>query len=129
MTHRNETLSDQIEQLVRAHLDATRRDVAAAVARAFSPVPATARTTAAAKPPRASGHRRAQAELSLLGERLYEAVCAQPGETMAVLSPELGASPRELHRPMAALKRAGRVRSVGQRHQTRYYPSAARSAS
>jgi hypothetical protein len=67
--------------------------------------------------------------VAALSERLYDAVCAQPGETMAMLAPELGSSPRELHRPMAALKRAGRVRSAGQRHQTRYYPTVARSAS
>ncbi len=42
---------------------------------------------------------------------------------MAVLAPAVGATPRELHRPMATLKRDGRVRSVGQRHQTRYYPT------
>jgi hypothetical protein len=63
----------------------------------------------------------------VLGERLYEAVCAQPGETMAALAPELGSSPRELHRSMAALKRAGRVRSVGQRSHTRYYATVTRS--
>jgi hypothetical protein len=43
---------------------------------------------------------------------------------MSVLSPGLGKTPRELHRPMMTLERAGRVHSVGQRHQTRYYPTA-----
>jgi len=76
-----------------------------------------------------TGRRRASTELSTLGARLLEAVIARPGETMTVLAPGLGCSPRELHRPMAALKQAGRVRSVGQRHQTRYYPSVARAAS
>ncbi len=65
--------------------------------------------------------------MAALGERLHEAVCAQPGETMSVLGPALGKSRRELNRPMTALKRSGRVRSVGQRHQTRYYPSVVRS--
>lgn len=64
----------------------------------------------------------------MLSERLYEAVCAHPGETMTVLAPELGSSARALHRPMAALKRSGRVRSVGQRRDTRYYPVVTRSA-
>jgi hypothetical protein len=68
------------------------------------------------------GKRRRSAEVSELGERLYRAVCAHPGEGMAALAGELGASARELHRPMALLKQAGRVRSVGQRHQTRYFP-------
>jgi hypothetical protein len=129
MTHRNETLSEQIEQLVRAHIEATRREAADALARAFSSASAPARVSAAPKRLRTTGRRRASTELSALGARLYEAVVAQPGETMAVLAPELGCSPRELHRPMAALKQAGRVRSVGQRHQTRYYPTVARAAS
>jgi hypothetical protein len=64
------------------------------------------------------GKRRRSAEVSELGERLY----AHPGEGMAALAGELGASARELHRPMALLKQAGRVRSVGQRQQTRYFP-------
>ena len=128
MTHRNENLSEQIERLVRAHIDTTRREATEALARAFSSA-APARVSAAPRPQRTPGRRRASTELSALGTRLYEAVVAQPGETMAVLAPGLGSSPRELHRPMAALKQAGRVRSVGQRHQTRYYPSMARAAS
>jgi len=129
MIHRNETLSEQIEQLVRAHIEATRREVSEALARAFSSLSAPARVSAVPKRRCTTGRRRASAELFALGERLYEAVRAQPGETMAVLAPELGCSPRELHRPMAVLKHAGRVRSVGQRHQTRYYPTVVRSAS
>jgi len=129
MTHRNETLSEQIEQLVRAHIEAARREAADALARAFSSASTPARVGATPKRLRTAGRRRASTELSALGARLYEAVVAQPGETMAVLAPDLGCSPRELHRPMAALRQAGRVRSVGQRHQTRYYPTVARAAS
>jgi hypothetical protein len=114
--------------LVRAHIEATQREAAAAVARAFSAASAAPRARAVRRPSRTAGRRRVPAELSVLGERLYAAVCAQPGETMAVLAPELGSSPRELHRPMAALKRSGRVRNVGQRRHTRYYPTVARSA-
>jgi hypothetical protein len=49
--------------------------------------------------------------LAAVAERIYQAVCAKPGETMLVLAADLGASARELHRPMALLKRTGRVRS------------------
>jgi hypothetical protein len=49
------------------------------------------------------------------------------GRQAGVLGPALGKSPRELNRQMTALKRSGRVRSVGQRHQMRYYPSVVRS--
>jgi hypothetical protein len=125
MSHSNQPLSEQIEQLVNEHVGAMRREAAAAVERAFSLSAGPNRSRSASKPARAGWRRRARSELAALGERLYEAVCAQPGETMAVLAPKLGETPRELHRPMAALKRAGRVRSVGQRHQTRYYPTVA----
>jgi hypothetical protein len=60
--------------------------------------------------------------MAALGERLYQEVCAKPGETMSVLAADLGSSWQELSRPMSHLKRDGRVRSVGQRHLTRYFP-------
>lgn len=41
---------------------------------------------------------------------------------MSVLAAELGVNARELNRPVGKLKLAGRVRSVGQRQQTRYFP-------
>ncbi len=66
--------------------------------------------------------------MARLGERLYETVCAKPGETMAVLAADLGATPRELWRPMSQLKRDGRVRSVGARSFTRYFPMANEAA-
>jgi len=62
--------------------------------------------------------------MAALGERLYEAVRANPGEGMTVLMAEVGGTARDLNRPMMLLKRTGRVRSVGQRHQTRYFPMA-----
>ena len=43
---------------------------------------------------------------------------------MAVLAAEIGSSPRELNRPVTQLRSAGQVRSVGQRHLTRYFPMA-----
>jgi hypothetical protein len=75
------------------------------------------------------GTKRPSADIAALGERLYRAVCAKPGETMGVLAPMLGASWRELNRPMMQLRRAGRVRSVGARHMTRYFPMANATAS
>ncbi len=66
--------------------------------------------------------RRTPAEMTALGEQLYDVVCAKPGETMVVLAAKVGASARELHRPMSVLKRDGRIRSVGARSFTRYFP-------
>ena len=97
--------------------------VAATVERVF----AAARSEPASRPrpaksPSMRVPRRTPEELSALGERLYSAICAKPGETMTVLATQLGTTPRRLERPVARLKRAGRVRSVGERSQTRYFP-------
>ena len=43
---------------------------------------------------------------------------------MSVIAPVVGATARELNRPMLRLKQVGRVRSVGTRHATRYFPMA-----
>lgn len=120
-----EELQVQIERVVREHLVAQRKAAAAAVERAFAAValPARAATVRAA-----AGRRRAAAEVSTLAQQLYAAVRAHPGETIAVIAAEVGQPPSALHRPMFHLKREGRVRSVGQRHQTRYFPAVVRSA-
>ena len=118
-------LEQRIEQLIREHIAAVHRSAREAMGRAFvgaagagrKPAPAAAGTSAAK-----GRKRRAPAEVSTLGERLYRAVCARPGERMAVLAGEFGASAREMQRPMALLRQAGRVRSVGIRNQTRYFP-------
>ena len=125
MSQFSHPLSEQIEQLVREHIEATRRAAAEAVERAFASSAAAPRASAARSPRREASRRRGPEEIAARGERLYAAVVAEPGETMAVLAPAVGETPRDLHRPMATLKRAGRVRSVGERHQTRYYPTAA----
>jgi hypothetical protein len=127
-SHRS--LDQRIEELVREHIATVQRSAREAVDRAFA---GTAGAAAAARRPvkRAAvqgGKRRAPTEMSAAVERLYRAVCARPGESMAVLADELGAPARELLRPMSLLRQAGRVRSVGQRHQTRYFPRAGASS-
>lgn len=124
MTNTNtDDLGQRIEHIVREHIAASRRAAAEAVERAFAaeaPPPRTPRRTA----PSQGQKRRASAELAALGERFYAAVCAKPGEMMAVLTAEVGASARQLHRSVMLLKRTGRVRAVGHRNQTRYFPMA-----
>jgi hypothetical protein len=71
---------------------------------------------------------RAGVDVNANGRPHDRAVCAHPGAAMTVLSAEVGATVRELHRPMTRLKRAGRVRSVGARHLTRYFPMAGKVA-
>jgi hypothetical protein len=121
----NHELTEQIEQLVRKHIEATRNAAAAAVARAFVATAHRADNAPArsVRPSRSGvAPRRAAEELVALGEQFYAVLCRNPGETMTTLAPQVGASPRALHRAVARLKRIGRVRSVGQRQHTRYFP-------
>ena len=129
-TTSTQDLSRRIEQLVEEHIAASRRAAQEAVERAFG---ASSRGAPSAKSPRPATtgrtfKRRPPEDVAALGEQLYEAVCANPGTAMILLAAEVGGSVRELHRPMTLLKRAGRVRSVGARHLTRYFPMASKAA-
>jgi hypothetical protein len=127
MTTNNE-LAEQIERLVRDQIAAIRTAAAAAVERAFAAANSAAgghpqrakvaSTAARAKP----APRRAAEEVAALAETFYAALRRSPGETMATLAPQVGASPRALQVAVARLKRTGRVRAVGQRQHTRYFP-------
>jgi hypothetical protein len=119
-------LATQIEALVRNHIESTRKAATAAVERAFSATPpASDRSVASAarrKPRAKAAPRRAVEDVLALAERFYEALCRNPGETMETLAPQVGAPARALRVAVARLERAGRVRSVGQRRFTRYFP-------
>ena len=128
MTNTNEDLGKRIEQMIAEHIAATRKTAQEAVERAFvSSGPVRARPV---RPDRArdGGKRRTRTELADLGERFFRALSRRPGETMTVLAAEVGASPRELHRAVARLRRAGRVRAIGQRSLTKYFPMASNGA-
>jgi hypothetical protein len=121
-------LSSRIEQLVQEHLVACRTAAQVAVQRAFSTAmaaPGMAKVASPAGKERRPARRRNLAELAALGEKLHAAVCAAPGESMATLSARVGVCARDLHRPMALLKRSGRVSHVGARGLARYFPLAA----
>jgi hypothetical protein len=125
-------LESQIEELVRAEVAAIRRAVAAAVERGLrqvsSAAPKVRSGTASSASKRAVGPRRAPSELAGLAERLYAAIRANPGAGMSVLAAQIGATPRELNQPAKHLREAGRVRSVGQRSATRYFPMVSKTA-
>jgi len=123
----NHDLAKQIEDLVRQHVDTLRAAAAAAVARAFATtlLREAERAGAPAKPIRQRANaapRRAPEELVALGERFYAVLCRQPGETMTTLAPQVGVASKVLHVAVARLRRAGRVRVVGQRQLARYFP-------
>jgi hypothetical protein len=115
-------LGERIEQLIQEHIAASRIAATEAVARGFGAAASkpSIRTKLTSKP--SAGKKRPSADIAALGERFYKAVCARPGETMTALSGEVGASARDLHRSVTLLRRAGRVRTVGARHMTRYFP-------
>ena len=122
-TNSNEELAHRIEQLIQEHIAASRRCAQEAIARGFGVASSAARREHEPKRTRVStGKKRQSSDIAALGQRFYAAVCAKPGETMTVLAAEVGASARELNRPMTLLRRAGRVRAVGSRHLTRYFP-------
>lgn len=124
MTNDTRELERQIEALVRTHLEACRAAAVAAVGRAFARADSESpRRQRRAKRITTTGKRRAPAELAALGERFYAAVRATPGETMLVLAPRIGVRAADLQVPVAQLKRNGLVRSVGQKHCTRYFPT------
>ena len=116
-------LTEQIDKLVRDHLAQVRAEAAAAVERAFALACTTTRRPERGRRKRATGQRRDPAVVADLAERLHTEVMAAPGESMVVYAKQLDASVRELHRPMTALKRAGRLRTTGVRNNTRYFPA------
>ena len=126
MTTNTQQLEREIEKLIREHLAACRKAATAAVERAFSavmnePAPVKGPAKATSKEARP---RRSPEELATLTEKLYDAMCATPGEIMAVLAEQLGIPSRSLDLPATRLKHAGRVRTVGKRQNMRYFPMA-----
>lgn len=115
-----ESLAEQIDKLVREHLEQVQTEAALAVQRAFAAMKTAPRPRATKRGP---SRRRDPREVAELAERLHACIVTEPGESMAVYSRELGASVRELHRPMTLLRRAGRLRTTGARNNTRYYPT------
>ena len=57
-----------------------------------------------------------------LEQQFHQIVCADPGQVMSVLATKLELSPSELQTPVARLKASDRIKTVGQRQFTRYFP-------
>lgn len=122
-------LARAIETLVTDYINESRQAATKALQQAFASgrAPTAARGPAAGSATRrSSAPRRSAEEMARVAEQLYELVCAQPGESMMRFAEQTGLRTRDLHRPMSKLKAEGRVRSVGQRHLTRYFPSVGR---
>lgn len=129
MSTLEQRLQEQIESAVQEYLSASRARVAATLERAFGAAttrPPTQRAKSSARAVGAvtTGKRRTASELTALSEQLYEAIAAEPGESMVVLSERLGVSGVQLQRVVARLRADNRIRTVGARQQMRYFPRA-----
>ena len=124
-------LAGAIESLIGSYVAGVRKAAQQAVERALvrsaAGRPRRGGKTISAKAPTGTS-RRTAAELAGVCDALYEAVRAHPGASMVALAEKMGVEARSLQRPMTALRSTGRVRTVGQRHSTRYYPAVVRAA-
>jgi|JI10StandDraft_1071094.scaffolds.fasta_scaffold837090_2 hypothetical protein len=128
-------LEASVEALIQQQLAVYEAQLREALARTLARArPSSPRRKETKKPKSAparrtsSTQRRSADEIDAFAERLFAAVESAPGETMAVLAPRLGVSAKELERPAARLKKAGQIRTVGERSRMRYYPMARAAA-
>jgi hypothetical protein len=127
-----EELTAHIEQVVHGYLAEVRRAAEDAVSRAFTSPGAAARKARGAgrsSTKTTSSRRRTADEMAELQDKLEQLVAAQPGVPMTTFAKTLQMTVRELNRPMRLLKQAGRIRTVGERHLTRYFPATNRRSS
>ena len=134
----SELLERRIEELVHGVLSGAREVALAAVAEAFARNEAQLVRGASrregdvkkhGRPGRGTGVRsparkRSPDELAALGEELCAAICKKPGETMRYYAARVSSTPLKLGVPVRRLVEEGRVRSIGDRNQRRYYPGA-----
>lgn len=126
-------LHQQLESLLRAHLDDQRAALVAVVESAYATsTPRSPRRAgesakspgarAASRTTQGKRERRPDTEMAALAERLCAAIEAEPGVGMTRLAAQLDVSARDLERPMTRLKFERRVKSVGRYHSMRYFP-------
>lgn len=72
-----------------------------------------------ATPPKSQ---RSADEIGALETRFLDVVRSNPGELMVTLAPLVGAKPAELRVPVTRLKAKKRIKMVGQRQFTTYFP-------
>lgn len=68
------------------------------------------------KPPRSNE------EIAELSERLLKVVQDNPGQPMTILAPQLGLKPIQLKVPAARLKATKKIKTIGERTKTCYFP-------
>ena len=120
-----EQLEEQIAKALSSYFEAGHQMARTALERALSGKPKVASSRSMAKPPRGERPRqqkRSRAVIDQLCESFWTAVSAHPGESMKFLAERVGESPTQLSVVVSRLKRADRLRTVGARQFTRYFP-------
>lgn len=121
-------IEQRINEMVGDVLVLVRRAASDAIHHALSGLPAAegsrgrARKSPVKQPASKSYNRRTTEELAMLRDRLYQQIDEKPGEGMAVYAEALGIAARELGVIARRLKKEGRVRTIGERDGTRYFP-------
>jgi hypothetical protein len=115
---------EEVKKAIGIILSATHEVAVAAIAQAFNVSeaiqPTAERSRTSSK--KAVSPRILPEETRKLSEKFYQAVCADPGQTMMVLAPRLETIRDKLVKPVAHLKREGKIKTTGERHLTRYFP-------
>jgi hypothetical protein len=117
-------LNDIIESAVEQMKAVCHAALVAGADRGFgSRSPIRRSTTLPRAAPRAMAPRRSPEQITELAERFLEVVQAEPGQTMSALAPRLDLPPVQLQVPIAYLKKAGKLKTAGQRNFRRYFPA------
>ena len=108
----------------RAALAAFERRFRVAVAEAGGAIPEPSSPPPMRKKRKPASPRRSRDQIVALSNRFLEVVRSEPGQPMSVLAPRIGATAAELQVPVARLKAAKKVKTVGRRHLACYFPVA-----
>jgi predicted Rossmann fold nucleotide-binding protein DprA/Smf involved in DNA uptake len=130
--HPTLTLREDLELALRRYLADGRRVILETVSRFFEPSssdskrPSTRKKSERRKPVRRIA-RRSHDELNTIGEKVVQALRMSPGASAAEVASALGLDKAQLLAPMLQLRAQGRIRKVGERTSTRYFPSTERN--
>ena len=120
-----EQLEEQIAKALSSYFEAGQQIARTALERALSGKPNVSSSRSMAKAPRdrARQRKRSRAVIDQLCESFCAAVSAHAGESMKFLAERVGERPTALSVVVSRLKRADRIRTVGSRQFTRYFPA------
>lgn len=117
-------LNDIIESAVEEMKTVCHAVLVAGADRGFGASAATRRaTTSSRSGSRTLTPRRTPEQITELAQCFLEVVQADPGQTMSALAPKLDVPTTQLQVPVAYLKKAGRLKTAGQRSFKRYFPA------